>query len=293
LMQLRRSTLFVPVGTVRYYAKAAASGADAVVLDLEDAVAPAQKRQARSELAAAHAAVAARWCAVRVNAERDLLADDIEASATVAVDEVLVPKVESVDDVDLVRQLIARHRPWRPALSILVETMAGVRRLPELLDGGKPITSVALGMEDLAAELLVAAPGHSRPDDLRWLHGELLVRTAATSVIPLGLLGELGNFTDLRTFRDATTAAWRTGYRGTYCIHPAQVAIANEVYAPDDEDVAWATEVIRRADDAYRQGRGVAAVGGRMVDAPTIQRAHRIIEYHEAVAVGETPAEDG
>ena len=285
-MQLRRSTLFVPVGTVRYYAKAAASGADAVVLDLEDAVAPARKLQARSELGAARAAVAARWCAVRVNADRDLLADDIEASATAGVDEVLIPKVESVGDVDVVRKLIARHPPWLPALSILVETMAGVRRLPELLDGGKPITSVSLGMEDLAAELLVAAPGHSRPDDLRWLHGELLVHTAGTSVTPLGLIGELGNFTDLETFRDATRAAWRTGYRGTYCIHPAQIPIANEVYAPDDEDVVWAAEVVRRADDAYRNGRGVAAVGGRMVDAPTIRRAHRIIEYHGAVTVG-------
>jgi citrate lyase subunit beta/citryl-CoA lyase len=282
-MELRRSALFVPVGISRFYARAAASGADAIVLDLEDAVPPDGKLQARAGLQAARQAVQARRCVTRVNADPELMAGDIEACAASEVDEVLLPKVESVADVEWARRLIARHDGWRPALSILVETMEGVRGLAALISEGGPIASVALGLEDLAALLVLAAPGRAEPDDLRWLHAELLLHTVATSVVPLGLIGELGNFTDMEVFRQAAVTAWRSGYRGTYCIHPAQVVIANEAYAPEDEDVRWAREVMIRAAEAYLQGRGSTAVGGRMVDAPTIQRAQRIVEYHDAV----------
>ena len=189
-MELRRSSLFVPVGVPRFYAKAAASGADAIVLDLEDAIPPDAKLQARAGLGAARQAVQARRCVIRVNADPDLLAGDIEGCAASGADEVLLPKVESAADLEAARQLIARHDGWRPALSILVETMEGVRRLPDLIRDGGPIASVALGMEDLAALLQLAAPGRSDPNDLRWLHAELLLRTVATSVVPLGLIGE-------------------------------------------------------------------------------------------------------
>jgi citrate lyase subunit beta/citryl-CoA lyase len=283
IMELRRSTLFVPVGVSRFYATAAASGADAIVLDLEDAVPPDGKLLARAGLQAARQAVQARRCAVRVNADPNLLAGDIEVCAAAGVDEVVLPKVESVADVEVARQLIARHDGWRPTLSILVETMEGVRRLPALIRDGGPIASVALGMEYLAALLVLAAPGRAEPDDLGWLHAELLLWTVASPVVPLGLIGDLGNFTDVELFRQASITAWRSGYRGTYCIHPAQVAIANEAYAPGPEDVRWAREVMITAAEAHRQGRGSAAVGGRMIDAPTIHRAQRIVEYYDAV----------
>jgi citrate lyase subunit beta / citryl-CoA lyase len=282
-MDPRRSALFVPVGVEHFYPKAAASGADVVVLDLEDSVPVDRKKQARAQLGLARQAVRARRCAVRVNSEAGLIADDIAACAACAADELVLPKVESVADTMAARKLIARHPGWYPALSILVETMDAVRKIPALLQHGGPIASVALGMEDLSAQLLLSAPGRpGSADGLRWLHGQLLLWTAASATVPIGLLGELGNFSDTAQFERAAIAAWRAGYRGTYCIHPAQVPIANAAYAPDRADVEWSEAVVRAAKESERRGRGSAALAGTMIDAPTLRRAKRILDYQDA-----------
>jgi citrate lyase subunit beta/citryl-CoA lyase len=279
---LRRSALFVPVGVERFYPRAAASGADVVVLDLEDSVPDDRKDQARTQLALARQAVQARRCAVRVNAQAALIAGDIAACAACGADELVLPKVESVADIVAARKLIARHPGWYPALSILVESMAAVRKIPALLQHGGLIASVALGMEDLSAELLLAGPGRASAGGLHWLHGQLLVWAGGSATVPVGLFGEIGNFSDTDEFERAATAAWRAGYRGTYCIHPAQVPIANAAYAPGRADVAWSEEVLRTAAESAQHGRGSAALAGTMIDAPTVRRARQILEYHQA-----------
>jgi citrate lyase subunit beta/citryl-CoA lyase len=282
-IELRRSALFVPVGVERFYRKAAASGADLVVLDLEDSVPDDRKAQARAQLGLARQAVRGRRCAVRVNSHVSLVADDIAACAACGADELILPKVGSVADIVAARRLVARHPGWQPALSILVETLDAVRKIPALLQYGAPIASVTLGMEDLSAQLLLSAPGQGSADGLGWLHGQLLLWTAGTATVPVGLLGELGNFSDTAEFERAATAAWRAGYQGTYCIHPAQVPIANAAYAPGDADVAWSEAVVAAAAESGQRGRGSAAVAGAMVDAPAVRRARRILGYHEAV----------
>ena len=283
MTELRRSALFVPAGEQRRYPRAAVAGADVIVLDLEDAVPPEGKERARDQIETAREVIGAGWFTVRVNAEPALIAADIEACAASRIDEVLLPKVGSAADVAAARQLCARHDGWQPVISILVETLAAVRDLPALLAGAGPIGSVALGMEDLAADLVLAAPGRTASGDLHWLHAQLLLWAGSAGGTPVGLLGDLGNFTDLDEFGRAAGAAWRAGYRGTYCIHPAQVPVANAAYAPDDRDLDWAAEVLSSAADARSQGRGAASVGGRMVDAPTTLRAQRIIDYDQAV----------
>jgi citrate lyase subunit beta / citryl-CoA lyase len=280
---LRRSALFVPAGVDRFYASAAASGADVIVLDLEDSVPQEGKARARGELRTARQAVRARRLAVRVNADAGLIADDIAACAACRADELLLPKVGAAEEIMAARRMIARHPGWRPAVSILVETLDALRQLPALLRQGGPLASAALGMEDLSAELLLSAPGRTSADDLRWVHGQFLLWTAESGCTPIGILGELANFADTGEFRRATRAAWRAGYRGTYCIHPAQVAIANASYAPDRDDLQWAENVLQTAAEADQQGRGSAAMAGAMVDAPIVRRARRIIDYDEAV----------
>lgn len=281
-INLRRSALFVPAGVERFYARAAASGADVVVLDLEDSVPADRKAQARDQLGPARQAVRARRCAVRVNADPGLIADDIAACAACAADELVLPKVQSVADITLARNLIGRHPGWHPAVSILVETMVGVRKLPALLQHGGLIESVAIGTEDLSAELFLSAPGRGAADGLHWLHGQLLLWAAGSAAMPIGLLGELGNYSDTAAFERAATAAWRAGYRGTYCIHPAQVPIANAAYAPGHADVAWSEAALRAMEESAQRDRGSAALAGTMIDAPAVRRARRILAYREA-----------
>jgi citrate lyase subunit beta/citryl-CoA lyase len=283
---LRRSALFVPAGVERRYRRAAASGADLIVLDLEDAVPPDGKDHARAQIGPAREAIG-RPAIVRVNAGPALLAADLAACAASGVTEILLPKVESAQDVVAARELCARHGGWQPTISILVESLAAVRGLPGLLAGAGALGSVALGLEDLSAELLLAAPGPRH--GLDWLHAQLLLWAGSAGATPVGLFGDIANFTDLAEFGQATAAAWQAGYRGTYCIHPAQVPVANAAYAPAAADVRWAAEVLAAAAAAGERGEGVVAVGGRMADAPTVARAQRIIDYDQAVR-GVTPA---
>ena len=207
-------------------------------LDLEDAIPPHAKLQARAGLQAARQAVQARRCVIRVDADPDLLAGDIRPAAAAGADEVCSRRSNRPPTW----KRLAEPSPAAWWMETSTEHSGGDDgRRPSVAgscrDGG-PIVSVALGMETLAAVLQLAA--RDAPTRMTPLApSSVLLHTVASSVVPLGLIGELGNFTNLELFRQATVTAWRSGYRG-YCIHPAQVAIANEAYAPGAEDVRWA-----------------------------------------------------
>ena len=286
---LQRSLLFVPATATRFFARARTSGADTIVLDLEDSIPMADKAAARTALAEAVAELAGGPpLRVRINADAALLEADVAACARVGLTDVLVPKVASPSDVIAVRARFQESSSTEPRLHLLIESCRGIQALERIAQHSGPLGSLAIGLEDLSAELVLAAPSSAAPDDLLWAHGRLLVAAAAVAIPPIGLIGEIGNFRDLDRFAGACRRAWRTGYRGTYCIHPDQVAVANDAYAPGPDDVAWATEVI----EAYRlgeaNGKGAVAVRGAMADAPTAARAARIVEYCEAVGADRT-----
>lgn len=273
---LRRSALFVPAGEERFYRSASRTDADVIVFDLEDSIRPGDKASARGGLRAARERVQPRYSVVRVNSEPELLLEDLQACAHAEVDEVLLPKVESAQAVARLGDIIDRIEGWEPAVSVLVESLVGIRGLPDLLGAGVPLATVALGLEDLSAELSLCAPSRADIADLAWVHGHLLLWAASSGAQPLGIMGDIANFSDLGLFEASASAAWRGGYRGTYCIHPSQIPIANRAYAPDDEDVRWAQQV---AEQASSVGKGSFQIDGRMIDAPTAQRAQRILEY--------------
>lgn len=282
-----RSSLFLPAHVQRFVASAAASGADAVVLDLEDSVPPGQKGVARAQLADAVKVLgASAEFVVRINAEPSLIEGDLAACADAGADGILLPKVAGPGDVDTLHRVLGRLG-YAPQIGILVESCAGLMRIREILDASGPLRSVALGVEDLRHELEVYAPGRDGDSpSVLWAHATLVVAATAAGVTPLGILGSIGELSDLDRLERGARAAWRMGYRGAYCIHPKQVPRLNAAYAPDEKDLRWADTVIGAAKDKIDAGLGAFAVEGQMVDAPLLERALRIRRVHEGRSGG-------
>ncbi|WP_110180349.1 HpcH/HpaI aldolase/citrate lyase family protein [Nocardioides solisilvae] len=254
--------LFVPGDRPERFDKAAAAGADVVVLDLEDAVAPAQRPDARDAVAA-WLPTAGVSCAVRVNAGADRAADVAALAGLPGPVVVVAAKAEDPDDL---AGLLAALPSGSTAVA-LVETARGVLAAPALA-AVPGVVRLAVGTFDLAAELGVD------PEDATALaatRGALVLASAAA-----GLAGPVDGVTaalddpDLLT-RD-TAASARLGFAGKLCIHPRQVPVVRAAFAPADDEVRWAERVLAAAQDD-----GVAVVDGRMVDKPVVDRARRVL----------------
>ncbi|MER7559301.1 CoA ester lyase [Nocardioides sp. NPDC126508] len=259
-----RTWLFVPGDRPERFAKAAAAGPDVVVLDLEDAVAPAHKDAARGHVIG--------WidrtevtAAVRVNAAGTPWHDaDIAALATLAAPTtVVLPKADSPETIAVVLAAL----PTGSTVVALVETALGVICAIDLARS-PGVVRLALGSYDLAAELGVD-PDHAPA--LAPARGNLVLASAVG-----GLAGPIDGVTgDVRDHERLTTdvtAAAALGFAGKLCIHPGQVAPTAAALAPGPDEIAWAERVLAAATED-----GVALVDGRMVDAPVVARARRIL----------------
>lgn len=257
--------LFVPADRPERFDKAAASGADVVIVDLEDAVPVAHKEAAREH--------AARWlsstsaaAAVRVNATgTPWHSEDVDRLAQVGPILVVLPKAE---DPRLISDLVAAL-PLGSAVVALLETARGILQATEiaLVDG---VRRLILGSFDLAAELGID------PDHWPALAGSrhALVLASAVARIAGPVDGVTGDVTDHGRLAQDVTAAVALGFTGKLCIHPTQVPPAASALSPDAADIAWAERVLTAAHTA---DGGVVVVEGRMVDPPVVARARRIL----------------
>jgi citrate lyase subunit beta/citryl-CoA lyase len=281
-----RTWLFVPGGRPERFAKAAAAGADVVVLDLEDAVAPAHKDTAREHvttwLAGADSPSAIRPCAVRVNAAGTTWHDDdLAALASLGADRPCLVMLAKAEDPEVVAEVV-QALPDGSVVVALVETALGIARAADLarVTG---VARLALGTYDLAAQLGVD-PDHAPA--LAGARGNLVLASAVG-----GLAGPVDGVTgDVRDHDRLTadvTAAAALGFAGKLCIHPAQVAPTAAALAPRPEEVAWADRVLAAvAESGDGTDAGVVLVDGRMVDAPVVTRARRIASLSTTPTAG-------
>lgn len=258
-----RSVLFVPGARPDRFDKAVASGADLVVLDLEDAVAPDEKSAARSAVVEW---LATGRAAVRVNgAQSDEHAADVSALAGCpGLVAVLLPMTESVDEVRAVCAALGAD----VAILAQVETAVGLLRAPEVA-AARGVARLAFGHLDFADDI-DAAP---EPEALAYARSALVIASRAA-----GIAGPIDSVTvDLDDAsvagRDAVHAR-RLGFTGKLCIHPRQVAAVNAAMSPSDDEAAWAERVIAAGSDG---SAGAVRVDGAMVDAPVLARARRIL----------------
>lgn len=256
-----RSLLFVPGNRPDRFEKALAAGADVVVLDLEDAVAPPEKPAAREHIAR-FLRGNGKPCVVRVNATTTAWHRDDVAMAADRGAAVMLPKAENAADVCAVAGQVE--------VIALVETALGV--LNSFAIASAPgVSRLAFGSLDFAAELGINADDHHALYAAR----TQLVLASGAAHLPPPVDGVTSAVHDEVRLRADLANAHRLGFGGKLCIHPAQVDAVNAGFAPSQDEVEWATEVIaavRAAGDT-----GVIVLNGRMVDAPVIRRAERIL----------------
>lgn len=281
---LVRTALYVPSDRPERFPKALASGAHAVILDLEDSVAPNKKEAARAEAGAYarsldHPGTCEIW--VRVNHDSTLI--DIEATAAAAVTGFVIPKCDSVEllaEIDAALSRIEQSlgvAEGTTKLAPLIESATGVLAAPQLARCNR-VTRLQLGEADLAADLGMS-PGPDGAELLAIRTGIVVASAAARLQAPMGPVWT--SIDDLDGLRRTTDALRTLGFGGRSVIHPKHVATVNGVFTPGEDELAAAAAMVARYDEATRNGSGaVRDESGAMMDEATVRAARRLLQEH-------------
>lgn len=272
-----RSYLYVPGNRPDRFDKALGSGADAIVLDLEDAVAPADKQQAAADVERWLSGVESRACPIwiRVNAG-DRQAEEVAMAVRAGADGLFVPKCDDVQalvllDYDLVR-LENEYRRTPLAVSPLLETARGILDAPAIAAAPR-VAFLQIGEVDLAADLDLE-PGPTG-EELLWARSRVVFASVAAKIpSPLGAASP--NIRDTDAFADETRRLRRLGFFGRACIHPSQIATVHALNTPSQRDVDAATAIVQALESA---ASGVATdARGNLIDEAVVRSARRVLE---------------
>jgi citrate lyase subunit beta/citryl-CoA lyase len=279
----RRSVLYMPSSNERALDKAKTLPADAIIFDLEDAVAPDAKESARpmAVAAASSGEYGSKELTIRCNGlDTPWGADDIAAAARSGASAVVIPKVASVEYVEQVSRLLnAAGAPDTMAIWPMIETPTAIFDVRHIAAHPR-VAVLVMGTNDLARELRAGlVPG--RHPLVPHLATALAAAREAGKVILDGVYNDVKN---LEGFRDECVQGAEMGFDGKTLIHPGQVDIANDVWAPSDADVEHARKVIAAFDEAVREGRGVITVDGRMIENLHVANAQRTLAVADAIA---------
>jgi citrate lyase subunit beta / citryl-CoA lyase len=273
----------MPASNARALDKARTLPADALVFDLEDAVAPDAKPAARRMAVAAASAggYAPREVVIRVNAlDTPWGRDDLAAAAVSGVDAVLLPKAESAFAVqDALGVLDAAGAPARLALWCMLETPRGVLRAEAIAAAGPRVAALVMGTSDLTKDLRA----RHTPDRLPLVTSLGLCVLAARAHGLAALDGVHLDLDDEAGFLAACRQAAAMGFDGKTLIHPKTIAGANEVFAPSPDEVARARRIIDAHADAVARGQGVVVVDGRLVESLHVEDARRVVAVAAAI----------
>jgi citrate lyase subunit beta/citryl-CoA lyase len=277
--RFRRSRLYLPGNEPKFMLNAGLHKPDAVILDLEDGVAPAEKDAARVLVRNALRCVnfhgAERM--VRINqGERGL--EDLDFVATHNVHVLLIPKVESPEQVKQVdkklRKLLSGSRIDRPVyLMPIVESALGAIRAYEIATASDNIVALTIGLEDYTADIGVARTKEGR--ESFWARSQVVNAARAAGVQPIDSV--FSDVADTEGLRESVLEAKSLGFDGKGCIHPRQIAVIHQAFAPTEAELARARRIVAAFEEAERKGLGVVSLGSKMIDPPVVKRALRIV----------------
>lgn len=281
LLPAWRSLLYVPASAGKFVAKAHEHGADAVILDLEDGVAPGAKDAARAGLPAAVASVRRGGAdvVVRINRPLRMAVQDIAATVAAGADGLVCTKVMGADHVRLLSELTAESEAEAGRASgvvrfvVLVEDAPALAHAQAIASADPRVVALGVGGEDLATDL----GADPTPDALDLPKRMGLVAARAAGVLPLGFIGTVAGLKDLDGYREMLRRSRGIGFACASCVHPSQVPIINEEYGARPEEVDRAQRLVAAFEAALAEGKGAVAFEGDMIDKPVADRARRLI----------------
>jgi len=298
--RLQRSELAVPGSNPALFEKAAASDVDYVFLDLEDAVAPGDKIQARLNVIEGLRDIdwrgLGKTISVRINGidthymYRDVI--DVVEQAGEHLDTILIPKVGVAADVYMVDAMVSQIEEAcglteRIGIEALIETTLGMVNVEAIAVSSPRLEAMHFGVADYAASCRARTTniGGLNPDypGDQWHQAlsRMLVACRAYGLRPID--GPFGDFNDPDGYVDGARRAAALGYEGKWAIHPSQVALANEVFSPPAAEVDRARRILAALDEAAAEGRGAAQLDGRMIDAASARMAENVVAQAAAI----------
>jgi malyl-CoA/(S)-citramalyl-CoA lyase len=312
--RLNRSELAVPGSSPKLFEKAAKSAADVIFLDLEDAVAPDDKPQARKNIIEAINDVdwGNKTLAVRINGldthymYRDVV--DVVENAGERIDLIMIPKVGTASDVYAVDMLVtqieaAKGRKKRIGFELIIETALGMANIDEIATASRRNESLHFGVADYAASTKAQTTGiggpnpsygvltdkdGDKPRDYHWgdmwhyAIARMVVAARAAGLRPVD--GPFGDFSDAEGFKAQARRSAVLGCEGKWAIHPSQIVLANEVFSPSEAEIVKAKRILEAMAQAQKEGRGAVALDGRLIDFASIRQAEVMVKKAEQIA---------
>ncbi|MET0481389.1 MAG: CoA ester lyase [Aestuariivirgaceae bacterium] len=312
--RLNRSELAVPGSQPQLFAKAAASAADVIFLDLEDAVAPDDKATARKNIIAAlnEQDWGTKTISVRINGldthymYRDVV--DVLEQTGERLDLIMIPKVGTAADVYAVDMLVTqietmKRRQKRIGFELIIETALGMQNVEAIAAASRRNESLHFGVADYAASTRARTTNIGGPNplysvltdkdvdgrrDVHWADpwhypiSRMVVAARANGLRPID--GPFGDFSDADGYRAAAMRAAALGCEGKWAIHPAQISLANEAMGPSDKEVERAKRILAAMEEAAKAGKGAVSLDGRLIDYASIRQAEVLVKKAEQIA---------
>lgn len=278
----RRSVLYMPGANQRAMAKARTLAADGIILDLEDAVAPDAKAQARGYVAEAVAegGYQPREVLIRINPlDSPWGLDDLAMAASLPIDGLVVPKIESAEMVNDVARRLAEHGSEDLPIWAMVETPIAVMRIADIALNARNLGCLLMGTSDLSKELRL--PHDAPVAGLMWSLAQAVVAARAAGVDVID--GVHLDIQDADGFKSACQRARAYGFDGKSLIHPSQIEVANKTFGPSAADVEHAGRVQAAHADAIARDSGVAVLDGKLVENLHVDMAERTLAVHQAI----------
>lgn len=298
-MNILRSWMFVPGHRQKMIDKALGLDVDAVMLDIEDGVAPTEKDAARRQIAASlDQARAAQGSGsrqgpvrhVRVNAVgHERMRADFELVIRPGLEGLVLPKVETSSQVALVADLLDRREPelnlakGSIRLLIAIESPRGLMNALDIATASPRVTGLMFGAEDFGRELGLPVNRVAEAREMLYARSAMVMAGAAAHAQIID--GVWPDIKDLDGLQRYAIQARRLGFTGMSLIHPAQIDIINTVFSPGKEEVEYARQVVRAFEEAQARGEGSIALGGQLVDLPIVERARHTLELAKALGM--------